>query len=69
MNHTPMPSTPADPIETRLSIKTAANEARAEDSAMRNQIAKNGTHAAKAIAQRRITLRIIPGRLSQFVLI
>ena len=54
-----MPSTPALPIEIKLPMRTAGNPPRANDSATKSQNAKNGSHAAKAIAQRLTALRII----------
>src|SRR5258708_12416263 len=54
-----MPSTPALPIEIRLPMRTAGNPPRANDSATKSQNAKNGSHAAKAMAQRVTALRII----------
>src|SRR5258708_22208997 len=60
-----MPSRPALPIEIKFAIRTAENGSRANDMATKSHIAKNGSHAAKAMAQRLISLRTISPRLPQ----
>src|SRR6266851_5657936 len=63
-----MPSRPALPIEIKLPIRTAENRSRANDIANSTHRMKNGSHAAKAMAQRLISLRTISPRLSQVLL-
>jgi hypothetical protein len=54
-------------METKLPIRTAENRSRANDMATKSQIVKNGSHAAKAMADRLITLWTISPRLSQLL--
>src|SRR5260370_23977829 len=60
-----MPSSQALPIERKVPIRTAENGSRANDMATKSQIAKNGSHAAKAMAQRLISLRTISPRIAK----
>src|SRR5260370_9346859 len=63
-----MPSSQALPIERKDPIRTAENGSRENDMANKSQIAKKGSHAAKAMAQRLISLRTISPRISQVLL-
>src|SRR5262249_45250652 len=54
-----MPNKPAVPIVIRLATKTVRNGSRANDNANKTQSTKKGSHAARTMAQRLITLRTI----------
>src|SRR5260370_9096141 len=60
-----MPSRPALPIERRVPVRNGENGSRENDQATKSHIAKNGSQAAKAMAQRLISLRTISPRLPQ----
>src|SRR5260370_312811 len=61
-------SASARAIEIKLPIRTVENRSRVNDMATKSHIAKNGSHAAKAMAQRLIRLRTISPRISQVLL-